>query len=69
MKIISVKIVFENEEHTEDLGEPGNFVPRSRLITANFRDGEWFIDGPIFSRILLALHEVWQRLRQEVKNG
>lgn len=69
MKIISVKIVFESEEHTEESGELGNSVPRSRLITANFRDGEWSIDGPIYSRILLALHEVWQRLRQEVKNG
>lgn len=66
MKIESITIVFEDKDHTDETKELSVF---SRRIVAEFKNGEWSIDGPVYSRILLALHEVWQRLRQEVKNG
>lgn len=66
MRVESIKIVFRDVKNTEET-RGGNILPKD--IVASFENGEWTIDGPLYSRILLALHEVWQRLRQEVKNG
>lgn len=44
MKIDSIRIVFEDEEHTEETKELSVF---SRRIIAEFKDGQWIIDGPI----------------------
>lgn len=65
MEIVSITVNFRDEEHTTEV----DGITVCRTIEATFKNGEWTIDGPIYSRILLALHDVWKRLRQEVKNG
>lgn len=60
MKIKSITVVFEPSDEKDPLQ-----MGHARTVT--FEHGMWTADGPMFSRINAALHEIWKILRVTAK--
>ena len=56
MKIKRLLVEFEVEETD----------PTNSATTAEFTSGMWNINGPLYSRYLVALHEAWKLLRGDI---
>lgn len=59
MKIHSIRVVFESG--------PSDSSDEPALITCDFSEGKWTMDRPIYSRLLVVLHESWKVLRNGLK--
>lgn len=60
MKIKSIEIVFEPTD-------PNDPLQSTHAKKVTFEHGMWNADGPVFSRINSALHEIWKILRVTAK--
>lgn len=60
MKIKSIVVTFEPSDDKDPLQS-------AHAKTVTFEHGMWKADGPVFSRINSALHEIWKILRVTAK--
>lgn len=54
IKVKSIRVIFEEDDQE---------------IVAFYSQGMWTVSAPLYSRFFAALHEVWQVLRDAVKQG
>ena len=55
MKVKRIVVEFEPDDSE---------IEKGHATRAEFTDGKWEANGPMFSRLHAALHQVWQLLRE-----
>lgn len=60
MKVKRIEILFDEFDESDGY--------TYHATSCVFENGLWTFNGPVYGRIIIALHDVWKRLRQEVKN-
>lgn len=55
--MLKVKVIVIELEDTE----------KFEVRTLMFKDGQWIVNGPVYSRVLGAMHETWRLWRTVVQ--